>query len=106
MADRVTRASNANAHPGMVDRGVQRRSKQEVEMAKQAKAAAKAQAERQKTANIQRVAELEHAAKWKTKDMEQQANNPIEKITQPRVKRTRNQPETVNRGNTHLIIDN
>jgi hypothetical protein len=100
MADRVTRASNANAHPGIVDRPPQRRSKQEVDMAKKEKAEAKAQAERQKTANIQRVAELESAAKRKTRDMEQEANNPVDKMSQPRAKRTRVQPEIVNEGNT------
>jgi hypothetical protein len=103
MADRVTRASNANAHPGMVDRPPQRRSKQEVEKAKKEKAEAKAQAERQKAANIQRVVELESAAKRKTQDMEREANNPVDKMSQPRAKRTR-VPETVNEGITQFII--
>ena len=96
MADQVTRASNANAHPGMVDRGPPRRSKQEVELEKQAKAAAKVSAERRKAANIQRVAKLESTVKRKTSDMEQQANNPIDAITQPRMKRTKNLPNMVN----------
>ena len=97
MADRVTRASNANAHPGIVDRPHSRRSKEEVALAKQEKAAAKALAEKQKADNIQRVAQLECDAKQKKKEMEQQANNPVDKITRPRAKRTRNQ-ESVNRG--------
>jgi hypothetical protein len=63
MADHITRASNAHAHPGMVNHGPMCRSKEEVEKDKQAKAAAKAQAEKQKAANIQRVAELESAMK-------------------------------------------
>ena len=101
MADRVTRASNANAHPGIVDCPSKRRSKQEVEMAKKEKARAKAQAERQKTASIQRVAELESAAKQKTRDMEQEGNNPVDKMTQPQAKRTRVQPENINKGNIY-----
>jgi hypothetical protein len=101
MADRVTRASNAHAHPGMVDCGPMRRSKEEVEKDKQAKAAAKAQAEKQKAANIQRVAELESAMKRKTRDTEQHANDPLEKDSQPQAKRTRNQHEIVNKGITH-----
>jgi hypothetical protein len=83
MVDRVTRASNVNAHPGMVDRPSQRRSKQEVEKSKKEKAEAKAQTERQKAANIQRVVELESAAKRKMRDMEREANNPVDKMSQP-----------------------
>ena len=99
MADRVTRASNANAHPGIVDRLHSRRSKEEVALAKQEKVSAKAQAEKQKADNIQRVAQLERDAKHKKKEMEQHANDPVDKITRPRAKRTRNQ-ESVNRGTT------
>ena len=101
MADRVTRASNANAHPGIVDCPSKRRSKQEVELAKKEKAQAKAQTERQKTANIQRVAELESAAKRKIRDVEREGNNPVDKMSQPRAKRTRVQPEMVNEGNAY-----
>ena len=99
MADRVTRASNASAHPGIVDRAPSRRSKEEVAIAKREKAAAKALAEKKKADNIQRVAQLERDAIRKKKETEQQANDPIDKITRPRVKRIRNQ-ETVNRGTT------
>ncbi|KAF8261181.1 hypothetical protein EI94DRAFT_1705739 [Lactarius quietus] len=81
----------------MVDRGPKCRSKQEVALEKQAKVAAKEQAERQKSANIQRVAKLKSAAKQKTRDMERQANNPVDKITQLRAKRTINQPDTDNK---------
>jgi hypothetical protein len=70
MANRVTRVSNANTHPGVVDRPPPRRSKQEVEEAKQAKVAAKAEVERQKAANIQKVAKLESEAKRKKADMD------------------------------------
>ena len=84
----------------MVDRPPQRRSKQEVEKAKREKAEAKAQAERVKAANFQRVAEMESAAKWKKRYMEQEANDPADKMSQPRAKRTRVQPEIINEGNT------
>jgi hypothetical protein len=70
MANRVTRVSNANTHPGVVDRPPPHRSKQEVEEAKQAKVAAKAEVERQKAANIQKVAKLESEAKRKKADMD------------------------------------
>lgn len=102
MADHVTRASNLNAHPGMVDRRPTRRTKEEVEKEKQAKAAVKAQAASKKAANVQKVAELESALKRKTRDAEQQANDPVDKISQPRAKRVRKHPETVNKGiSTH-----
>ena len=97
MANRVTRASNANAHPGIVDLPTSRRSTQEVAMAKQEKAVAKALAKKKKADTIQRVAQLESEAKQKKRDTEQQANNPVDKMSQPRVKRTRNQA-TANRG--------
>ncbi|KAH9162334.1 hypothetical protein EDB89DRAFT_2079810 [Lactarius sanguifluus] len=96
MADRVTRASNANAHPGMIDRGHKRRSTQAVEEDKQEKAAAKVRAKKLKATKIQGVTEFEKAEKQKTRDMDQQANNPIDKMSQPKAKRTRNLPETVN----------
>lgn len=86
MANRVTRASNANAHPGIVDLPTSRRSTQEVAMAKQEKAVAKALAEKKKADTIQRVAQLESEAKQKKRDTEQQANNPVDKMSQPRVK--------------------
>jgi methylthioribose-1-phosphate isomerase len=86
----------------MVDRGPSRRSKQEVEKAKQEKEAAKLEAARQKTANIQKVAEIERASTQKAREMERQANNPTDKLSQPRVKRTRNQPEMGNQGTTYI----
>jgi hypothetical protein len=86
MADHVTRALNANTHPGVVDHPPPHWSKQEVEEAKQAKVAAKAEAERQKAANIQKVAKLESEAKQKKADMDQQANNPVDNISQPQAK--------------------
>lgn len=55
-------------------------------MAKQEKAVAKALAEKKKADTIQRVAQLESEAKQKKRDTEQQANNPVDKMSQPRVK--------------------
>jgi hypothetical protein len=80
----------------------------DLEADRQEKAAAKARAERKKTANIQRVAELESAAKRKTREMEHQANDPVDTTSsQPRVKRTRNLPEMVNlnKGTTTIMVD-
>ena len=86
MADRVTQASNTSAHPGIVNRTPSRRSKEEVAIAKREKAAVKALAEKKKADNIQRVAQLECDAIQKKKETEQQANDPIDKITRPRAK--------------------
>jgi hypothetical protein len=47
---------------------------------------AKAEAERQKAANIQKVAKLESEAKQKKADMDRQANNPVNNISQPQAK--------------------
>ncbi|KAI9434934.1 hypothetical protein H4582DRAFT_2080175 [Lactarius indigo] len=97
MADRVTRASNANAHPGFIDCGPPRWSSEKVKADKQDKAAAKVLAEKLKAAKMQSVAELEKSEKRKTKDRDRQANNPVDKALQPRAKQTRDLPETVNK---------
>ncbi|KAI9432828.1 hypothetical protein H4582DRAFT_2061415 [Lactarius indigo] len=55
MADRVTRASNANAHPGFIDRGPPHRSSEKVKADKQDKAAAKVLAEKLKAAKMQNL---------------------------------------------------
>lgn len=52
-------------------------------MAKQEKAVAKALAEKKKADTIQRVAQLESEVKQKKRDTEQQANNPVDKMSQP-----------------------
>ena len=104
MADCITQASNANAHPGIVNHLHSHQSKDKVTLAKQEKSPAKAQAKKQKADNIQRVAQLECEAKHKKKEMEQQANDPVNKITQPRAKWTRNQ-ESVNRGTIVIMWD-
>ncbi|KAI9442152.1 hypothetical protein H4582DRAFT_2126718 [Lactarius indigo] len=97
MADRVTRASNANAHPGFIDRGPPRRSSEKVKADKQEKAAAKVLAEKLRATKMRSVAELEKSEKQKTKDMDRQANNPIDQMSQPRAKRNRNLPGAVNK---------
>ncbi|KAI0251373.1 hypothetical protein BJV78DRAFT_1282635 [Lactifluus subvellereus] len=98
MADRVTRPSNANAHPGMVDRNPTRRSKEEIQAEKQAKAAAKAQAMMEKKANIDKVAAIEKAAKQKAKDMDREANDPVDPVTQARARKARKRPESEDEG--------
>lgn len=67
---------------------------------RQAKAATKVQAEKEKAANFRKVAELERVAKRKTREMDRQANNPVNKPSQPRTKQTRPVPdsETVHEG--------
>jgi hypothetical protein len=70
MAERITRASNANAHPSMVDHRPPCQSTQEVKAVRQAKTAVEESAKKQKATNIQKVAKLERAVKKKTRDME------------------------------------
>jgi hypothetical protein len=102
MADRVTRPSNAIAHPGLVDcNPTTRRSKEEILAEKKAKAAAKAQAEKEKKANISKIAAIEKAEKQKAKDMDQEANDPVDPATQTRARRTRKRPDSVDEGNHH-----
>ncbi|KAH9029672.1 hypothetical protein EDB85DRAFT_1891935 [Lactarius pseudohatsudake] len=69
---------------------------QAVEEDKQKQVAAKVQADKLKATKTQGVAEFEKAEKRKTRDMDQQANNPVDKISQPKAKRTRDLPKTVN----------
>jgi hypothetical protein len=92
MADRVTRASNANAHLGMVDRNAPRCSKEEVQAEKEAKAAAKERAASEKIAKIEKVAAIEKAAKQKAKDMDQEANDPVDPVTQTKARKSRKRP--------------
>jgi hypothetical protein len=108
MADRVTRPSNANAHPGMVDRNPPRRSKNEIQAEKCAKAAEKASIEQEKRANIKKVAALERAEKQKAADMARDANDPIDPIAPARIRRTRMRPDNIDDLNgeytfTHLF---
>jgi len=95
MADRVTRPSNANAHPGMVDRNPPRRSRNEVQAEKRAKAAEKASVEQERRANIKKVAVLERAEKQRAVDMARDANDPIDPIVPARIRRTRTRPDNI-----------
>jgi hypothetical protein len=98
MADRVTRPSNAYAHPGIVDRNPTRRSKEEIQAEKQAKAEAKAQAVAEKKAYIDKVVALEKAAKEKARDMEREANDPVNPVMQAKARKTRKRPDDIDKG--------
>jgi hypothetical protein len=99
MADHVTRPSNANAHPGMVDRNPPHHSRDEVQAEKCAKAAEKASVEQEKKANIKKVAALECAEKQKAADMARNANNPINPIVPARIRQTRMRPDNIDDSN-------
>lgn len=93
MADRVTRASNATAHPGLVDRNPPRRSKEEVQAEKQARADAMARVEHEKNASILKVAAFERAAKQKALQLEQAGDDPTTQMSRPRPRMVRPRPE-------------
>ena len=93
MADRVTRPSNATAHPGMVDRNPMRRSREEIAAEKQAKAMAKARAETEKRDNIAKVVALERAEIQRAMDMDREADDPVEPFMQAKTRKTRKRPE-------------
>jgi hypothetical protein len=98
MADRVTRPSNANAHPGMVDRNPARRSKEEAKAMRQSKAAAKAQTAMERKANLQKLADFERTEKRKARDMDREANNPVEPASQPKARMNKKRPIDVDGG--------
>ncbi|KAF8256835.1 hypothetical protein EI94DRAFT_1710120 [Lactarius quietus] len=75
MIDCVTRPLNASVHPGLVAHGPKRQSNEEVKTEKTEKAVAKAQAERQKAANIQKVAKLEHEGNTQTGKRQRSGTN-------------------------------
>lgn len=94
MADRVTRPSNATAHPGMIDRNPGRRSKDEVTAERQAKAAAKARGEKEKAENIRKIAAIEHAEKRKARLLDQDPDDPkAPPPSQPKARRVRPRAE-------------
>ena len=66
-------------------------------MAKQEKAVAKPLAEKKKSDSIQRVAQLESEVNRKKETQNSKQNGPVNKMSQPQAKWTRNQA-TVNRG--------
>jgi hypothetical protein len=98
MADRVTRASNATAHPGLVDRNPPRRSKEDVQAEKQARADVRARAEHEKNANILKVAAFERAAKQKAMEVEQAGDDPTTQMSRPRPRMVRPRPEAFDDG--------
>ena len=76
MADHITRASNATAHPRMVDQNPTCCSKEEVQAEREAKALVKAQAASERKANIKRLAALEKAEKQIAKNVDWDADDP------------------------------
>lgn len=91
---RITRASNADTHPGLLDKTSTRRTTEEVQAERQAKAVAKANAAAEKQANIMKVAQLENKARDRVNDANRKANHPTDKLTIPRAKRARKEDAT------------
>ena len=98
MADRVTRASNATAHPGMVDRNPTHCSKEEVQAEKDARALAKAQAASERKANIERLAALEKAERQRAKNMDWGADDPPAPPSQAKARVSRKRPVDAENG--------
>jgi hypothetical protein len=65
---RITRASNADTHPGLLVKTSTRCTTEEVQVERQAKAVAKANAAAEKQANIKKVAQLENKARDKVNE--------------------------------------
>ena len=95
---RVTRASNADVHPGMVQRGAPRRTSQQVQADREAKAAAKEKTAANKRANIQKVAEFEAKSRQKATAADLHGNNPPDKPTVAKGKRARTAESMVTEG--------
>ncbi|KAF8460138.1 hypothetical protein DFH94DRAFT_700409 [Russula ochroleuca] len=95
MAERITRPSNAAAHPEMVDRNPTHCSKEEAQAEKEAIAMAKAQAAMGKKAKIEKLATIEKAEKQKAKDMDREADDPVGPLSQARARMSRKQPVEV-----------
>ena len=93
MASRVTRPSNANAHPGMIDRNTPRRNKDDVLAERQAKAAEKARLAGERAAGISKVATIERAEKRRAVNMSREGNDPMGPALQARVKTGRKRAE-------------
>lgn len=103
MAHRVTRPSNANAHPGLVDRNPPRRTREELQAERETKAAAIAQAEAEKRASLDRLAAVERADRDKVMAMDDEANNPRKPATQARVRRLRKRPVDTEEGSQQVF---
>lgn len=103
---RVTRASNADAHPGMIQHGTIRRTSQEVQAEREKKAAAKAKADADKKAKMQKVAELEANVRKTVKATDRRANNPEDILTAPTWgKRSRTEETDITDGTTVLLFE-
>jgi len=92
MAQRITRPTNATAHPGLIDRNAPRRTKEDLQAERQAKVMAKAQMATERKASIDRIAGLETAERQKVVDMDRQANDPKSPPTQSKVRTSRKRP--------------
>jgi ssRNA-specific RNase YbeY (16S rRNA maturation enzyme) len=91
---RITRASNADTHPGLLDKTSTCHTTEEVQAEHQAKAVAKANTVAEKQANIKKVAQLENKARDKVNDANCKANHPTDKLTIPQAKRARKEDAT------------
>jgi hypothetical protein len=89
MADRVTRALNATAHPGLVNRNP-------------ARADTMARVEHKKNANILKVAAFERAAKQKALQLEQARDDPTTEMSRPRPRMVCPRPEGFDNGKNCL----
>lgn len=103
MAHRVTCPSNANAHPGMVDRNPLRRTREELQAERETKVAAIAQAEAKKRASLDRLAAVKRADRDKVMAMDDEANNLREPATQARVRRLRKRPVDTEEGSQQVF---
>lgn len=98
MSQRVTRPSNVHAHPGMIDRNPPRRSREEVQAEREAKAVARAQTEQEKIANINRLVAIEKAEMQKARDLGCDANDPRAPAMQAKARRPRKRPGDIDEG--------
>jgi hypothetical protein len=101
---RITRPSNATAHPGLIDRGSVRRSTQEVQADRETKAAAKAKAATDKKVKLQAVAELEARSRKRMKATDQLAMLGDSETTVPKKKPRSSTLATSTKGIVHLKI--
>ncbi|GLB43854.1 hypothetical protein LshimejAT787_1500380 [Lyophyllum shimeji] len=89
---RFTRASNAQAHPGLPDAPRPRRSSAQVKADNAVRAAAKEEAAQQKATKIAKVAQIENEVRQKVKETNLEANRPKDKLSIPRAQRPRASP--------------
>ena len=101
----ITWASNADTHPGLLDKTSTHHTTEEVQAEHQAKAVIKAKAAAEKQANIKKVAQLENKAREKANNASCKANHLTDKLTIPQAKRARKEDTTVDPG-TIMILGN